>query len=130
MAYLSISGVIYVLYKILHIAVFSTAESKLGALFLNAQKSVFLRTIFEELDHVQPCTPIQIDNSSPIGIIDNNIRPNESSSMDMLFIWVNDCVNQGQFIIYLGLENNNLADNFTNYFPVIYYCTIWSLYLY
>ena len=95
----------------------SAAESELGALFLNGQKAVPIRTTLLELGHPQPPTPIRTDNSAACGIVNDNVRKNKSRSMDMRFFWIRDRVNQGQFLVYWGPGKDNLGDYYTKHFP-------------
>jgi hypothetical protein len=48
------------------------AEAELKALFLNAQEAKVIQLVLKELGHPQPPTPIHIDNTTIVGII--NIR--------------------------------------------------------
>jgi hypothetical protein len=51
----------------------SAAEAELGALFINAKEAVYLRQILIEMGHPQPKTPIQTDNTTAEGVINNKI---------------------------------------------------------
>ena len=124
-----LNGAIYVLSKILRVIVASAAESELGALFLNGQKGVALRTTLEELNHPQPPTPIKTDNSSAFGIVNDNVRRNKSRSMDMRFFWIKDRVRQKQFLVYWAPGSENLADYFTKHFPASMHKTLRPIYV-
>ena len=67
-----------------------TAESKLGALFINAKEAVRIRRILSEMGHPQPRTLIQTDNSTAEGVINSRVRPKRTKSMDMRFEWLLD----------------------------------------
>ena len=73
----------------------SAAEAEMGALFVNGQEAIILRTTLEELGHIQPPTPIKIDFSTASGIVNKIIRQRRSRSMDMRFHWDRDRVQQG-----------------------------------
>jgi hypothetical protein len=49
----------------------SAAKAELGALYLNAKEAIYLQQILEEMGHPQPKTPIQTDNSTAEGVINN-----------------------------------------------------------
>jgi hypothetical protein len=68
----------------------SAAEAELGALFLNAKEAVYLRQILTEMGHSQPCTPIQTDNTTAEGVINNKIQPKRTKAMDMRFHLLRD----------------------------------------
>ncbi len=71
---IKLNGAIHITCTIFkHIAA-SAAEAELGALFLNAQEAKVLRLIFAELGHPQPPTPIHIDNTTTVGIVNNMIK--------------------------------------------------------
>jgi hypothetical protein len=78
----------------------SAAKAELGALFLNAKEAVYLRQILDEMGHPQPKTPMQTDNTSAEGVINNKIQPRCTKAMNMQFHWLRDCKAQGQFKIY------------------------------
>ena len=46
----------------------SAAEAELGAMFINAREAVPCRKTLQEMGHKQPRTPMQIDNSTAIGV--------------------------------------------------------------
>jgi hypothetical protein len=52
----------------------STAEAKLSALFLNAQDPIVFCLILAKLGHPQPPTPIHINNTTTVGIVNNTIK--------------------------------------------------------
>ena len=47
----------------------SAAEAEVGALYMNAQEAVLMRTTLEELNNPQPPTLIRIDNITSDDII-------------------------------------------------------------
>jgi hypothetical protein len=49
------------------------AKTKIGALYINCQEAVPARHTLEFLGHPQPSTPIQTDNTTALGIINNNV---------------------------------------------------------
>ena len=107
----------------------SAAEAEVGALFLNANKAVFLRQILTELGHPQPRTLIQTDNSTAEGVINKKIQPKRTKAMDMRFHWLRDCKAQGQFRIYWRPGKTNLADYFTKHHPPMHHVNVRSEFL-
>jgi hypothetical protein len=69
-----INGAIHITCTILKLVAVSAAKAELGALFLNAQETKVLRLVLEELRHPQPPTPIHIDNTTTVGIVNNTIK--------------------------------------------------------
>ena len=62
------------------------------------------------MNHPQPATPIQVDNSTAVGIANKTIRQRQSKAMDMRFYWTTDRINQGQFVVYWKPGPTNLGD--------------------
>jgi hypothetical protein len=52
----------------------STAEAETGALFINRKEAIPLRQTLIELNHPQPPTPIQTDNSTATGIVNKTVK--------------------------------------------------------
>jgi len=75
---------------ILKLVAASTAEAKLGALFLNAQEAKVFRLVLAELGHPQPPTPIHTNNTTAVGIINTTIKRQQSRSMEMRYFWLLD----------------------------------------
>ena len=78
----------------------SAAEAGLGALFLNAQEAKVIPLVLSELGHPQPPTPIHIDNTTTVGIVNNTIKRQQSRSMEMRYFWLLDGETQQYFKFY------------------------------
>jgi hypothetical protein len=107
----------------------SAAEAELGAIFINAKEAVYLRQILTEMGHPQPRTPIQTDNLTAEGIINQKIQPKRTKAMDMRFHWLRNREAQGQFKIYWRPRKTNLADYFTKHRPPIHHVNVRSEFL-
>ena len=68
------NGPIHILCQTMRQVVSSAAEAELGALFLNAQDICPIRIALEELGHPQPATPMQTDNDTACGIINDTVK--------------------------------------------------------
>ena len=93
----------------------SAAEAELGALYINASEAVPMRQLLTEMGHKQPKTPIQTDNTTACGVVNNNIQPRRTKAMDMRFHWLRCRDSQGQFRYYWGPGSNNRADYWTKH---------------
>ncbi len=102
----------------------SAAEVELGALFLNAKEAVYLRQILTEMGHPQPRTPIQMDNTTAEGVINNKIQPKRTKAMDMHFHLLRDRKTQGHFRIYWRPGGTNLVDYFTKHHPPAHHVNV------
>jgi len=123
------NGPVHVLCQIMRQVVASAAEAKLGALFLNAQAMCPLRTALDELGHPQPATPIQTDNITACGILNDTIKQKRSKAIDMQFYWLRDRARQGQFHIFWPPGITNHADYFMKHHPVSHHQTMQPTYL-
>ena len=116
-AYPPNNGAILNIAQIIDAVMSSAAEAELGALFINAREAVHIRRILTEMGHPQPKTPIQTDNSTAEGVINNTIQPKRTKSMDMRFEWLKDRESKNQFRYYWRAGKTNLADYFTKHHP-------------
>jgi hypothetical protein len=107
---IKLNGAVYITCTILKLIAASAAEAELGALFLNAQEAKVLRITLEELGHPQPPTPIHIDNTTTVGIVNNTIKRQRSRAMEMCYFWLLDGETQRYFKFYYQPEQENLGD--------------------
>jgi hypothetical protein len=99
----------------------SAAEAELGALLINAKTAVPMRKTLEELGHPQPPTPVQTDNSTAYGVINNKIQPKATKAMDMRFYWLKDRESVDQFRYHWSPGKDNLADYWTKHHPALHH---------
>ena len=71
---IQLNGNIHITCALLKLVAVSAAEAELGALFLNAQKARSIRVTLLELGHPQPPTPVHVDNTTAVGIVNNTIK--------------------------------------------------------
>jgi hypothetical protein len=77
------NGAVLNVSKVIKAVMSSAAEAELGALFYSAKIAVPMRKTLEELGHPQPQTPVQTNNSTAYGVINNKIQPKATKAMDM-----------------------------------------------
>jgi hypothetical protein len=58
---------------------------------------------------------METDNTTTTGYSNGTIKQKRTKAMDMLFYWIKDRVEKGQFNVYWGLGFQNLADYFTKH---------------
>jgi hypothetical protein len=87
-----LNGSILNLAAVIKNVVASTAESEVGACFHNAQSGDPLKVTLTELGHIQPPTPLCMDNSTTFGILNETIKQKISIAMDMRYHWLTDRV--------------------------------------
>jgi hypothetical protein len=95
-----INGPIICLSSIIKHVISSAAEAEIGSIFSNAKDAAPLRVVLEEMGHNQPPTPIQTENSTAYGIVNNKLNEKRSKAMDMRFYWVRDRIEQKQYKVY------------------------------
>ena len=80
-----LNGNIHITCAILKLVAASAAEAELGALFLNAREAKVLQITLRELGHPQPPTPINEDNMTAVGIVNNTIKRQRSRAMEIRY---------------------------------------------
>jgi hypothetical protein len=107
----------------------SAAKAEFGALYFNAKEAIYLRQILDKLGHPQLRTPIQTNNTTAEGVINNKIQPGRTKAMDMRFHWLRNHKAQGQFKIYWRPDNMNLADYFMKHHPPAHHVDVRAKFL-
>ena len=108
----------------------SAAESEVGGLFHNGQKSVPLRITLHELGFTQPPTPIKTDNSAAKCIITAIVRQKKSKAMDTRFYWMKKRVKQKDFFVYWKPGSQNMGNCFTKHHPPHHHRKVCATYFY
>jgi len=62
------------------------------------------------MGHPQPPTPIHIDNTTAVGIVNNTIKRQRSRAMEMRYFWLLDTEAQKTFTFHYTPGQENLAD--------------------
>jgi hypothetical protein len=107
---IKLNGAFFTLCAILRFFVPSTAEAKLGALFLNCKEGMIFCTTLKELGHPQPKTQVHCNNATAGGIANNTVKCQRSCSMEMRYFWVCDEVAQDAYDVRWHPGQVNLAD--------------------
>jgi hypothetical protein len=95
------NGEIHNVAEIMKRVISSAAKAELGAMYINARKAVKERIILDAMEHKQPATPVQVNNSMAEGIVNKRVQPKCTKAMDMHFHWLRDrSINQKQFRFY------------------------------
>ena len=69
-----LNGFIFIMCTILRNIMASAVEAEYGALFLNGQAAVPIRTTLIEMHHPHPPTLIKVENSTAVGIAKKSIK--------------------------------------------------------
>ena len=107
---IKLNGNVAITCAILKLVAASAAEAELGALFLNAQEARIIRLTLAEMGHPQPPTPIHVDNTTAVGIVNNTIKRQRSRAMEMRYFWLLDQQMQKYFNIQYHPGQENMGD--------------------
>ena len=123
------NGAVLTISQIIKAVMSSAAEAELGALYINSREAIPQRHLLEEMGHQQPPTPMQVDNSTALGVVKKTIQQKQTKAMDMRFHWMQDKCNQEHFLVYWKPGINNLADYFSKHHPAHHHKHMRSTYL-
>jgi hypothetical protein len=90
------NGAILTIAQIIKTVMSLAAEAKVGALYINCREAIPARHTLEFMGHPQPLTPMQTDNSTALGIVNNN-DIKKLKAIDMKYHWLRNRECQGQF---------------------------------
>ncbi len=99
----------------------SAAEAKLAALYLTAREMIPLRNALTEMGWPQPKSPIQTDNSTAAGFVNDTIIQQQIKMLWMRLHWLQCREAQGHFRYYWDKGTTNLADYSTKHHPPAYH---------
>lgn len=125
----TLNGPVEVNVEIFKSVLASAAEAELGGLYSNAKKAAVLRVTLDEMGHPQATTPIQTDNACAAGIANKTVKQRQSRAVNMRFYWVQDRVEQGEFLVYWSRGCDNDADYFTKHHSPSHHRRVRSRYL-
>ena len=91
----------------------SAAEAEYVTLYNNAKTGVPMRHTLIEISHPQPPTPIQKDNTTAVGIVNDSIKQKYSKVLDMSWHWLKDQLQLQTYNVYFKPGSQNKADYFT-----------------
>jgi hypothetical protein len=91
------NGTILTITQIIKVVMMSlAAKAEVGALYINCREAIPIRHTLEFMGHPQPLTPMQMDNTTALSVINNNVIK-KLKAMDMKYHWLHDRESQGQF---------------------------------
>ena len=81
------------------------------------------------MGHLQPPTPVQIDNSATEGIMNSTMQQKLSKAMDMRLNWVQDRIKQKQFNVFWKPGSEKIGDYHTKHHAPIYHRNVRTHYI-
>jgi len=115
------NGPILTMSQIIKFVMASAAEAELAALYNTAREMVPIRNALEEMGWKQPKSPIQTDNSTATGFINDTIIQRRIKMIWMRLHWLRCREAQGQFRFYWDKGTANMADYHTKHHPPAYH---------
>ena len=99
-----------------HVAT-SAADAEIGAAFVNCKESIpTIRITLEEMGHPQPPTPVTIDNTTAVGLINKQMKQRQTKAIGMRYYWLQqDQEAQSHFRYVWDKGENNRANYFTKH---------------
>ena len=91
------NGAVLAVAQIIKAVMSSAAEAELGALYINCRKAIPARHTLIEMGHPQLPTPVQTDNTTALGVVNNIIASRRTKAIDMRFHWLRNRIQQLQF---------------------------------
>ncbi len=126
------NGPILIECKTVRRVVTSAAEADTSGIFHNAQTSIPIRQILQQLGHPQPPTPLKTDNTTTHSYTYNNIQNKKSKAWDMNLHWLRDKGTHKEFNVFWEKGNSdktfNESDYYTKHHPTIYHRQLRSRY--
>jgi hypothetical protein len=83
------NGTILIIAQIVKAVMSLAAEAKVGALYINCREAIPARHTLEFMGHPQPPTPMQTDNTTALGVINNNVKMGQTVLLCKIS---NDCM--------------------------------------
>ena len=80
--------------------VWSAAECEIASAFENGQDATVLQRTLQEMEHQQPATPAQLDNTTATSFAHGALKQKRTKSIDMKYYWLQDRQRQGDFNFY------------------------------
>ena len=95
-----INGPIECVSTIIPTVVTAASEAEYAGVFIAGKGAISLRYTLNELDCIQPATPLYTDNKTAAGIASKTCRQKRSKSMDMRYHWIRDRVALKDFEVH------------------------------
>jgi hypothetical protein len=81
------NGAILIIAQIIKAVMSSAAEAEVRALYVNCREAILAHHTLNFIGHPPPPTPMQMDNTTAIGVVNNNIIKN-LKAMNMKYHWL------------------------------------------
>jgi hypothetical protein len=116
-----LNGVVLTIATIIKFVMASATEAELAVLFIAARKMVPHRQTLINMGWPQPCSPVQTNKSTAIGVTNKTIIAKRANMMDMRLWWLRCKGSPKQIHYYWDTESKNWADYSTKHHLDIYH---------
>jgi hypothetical protein len=116
----STNGATLTILQIIKAVMSSMAEAEITALYINCKEATPAQHPLEYLGRKQPPTPMQTDNTTALGVVNNNVMK-KLKSMDMKYHWLQCRINQRQFRHYWAAGKSNNGNYVTKHHAPIHH---------
>ena len=82
------NGAVIAITQIVKAIMSSVTEAEIGALYINFREAIPARHALEDMGHKHPTTPMQINNTTALGVVTNTIQTKWMEGMDMRLFWL------------------------------------------
>ena len=107
----------------------SSANAKLSALYINYRAAIPARHTLIEMGHPQPPTPVETNNTTALGGVNNTIAPRRMKAMDVHFHWLYDHIQQLQYWHYWMHGPHDKGKYMTKHHAAIHHMATRTTYL-
>jgi hypothetical protein len=114
------NGAVLTIAQIIKAVMSSAAEAEIGILYIICREAVPACHTLEFLGHPQPPTPTQTNNTTALGIVNNNIMK-KLKAMDMKYHWLWNRISQRQFQHCWAPGNKNKGDYATKHHAPVHH---------
>jgi hypothetical protein len=122
------NGAVLIIAQIIKAVMSLAAKAKIGALYINCREAVPACHTLDLFGRHQPPTPIQTDNTTALGVVNNNVMK-KLKAMDMKYHWLWDRISQKQFQHYWAPGNENKGDYITKHHAPVHHKAMRSTFL-
>ena len=123
------NGGVLAVSQIIKAVMSSAAKAEIGALYINCRAAIPAHHTLTEMGHPQPPTPMQTDNTTALGVVNNTIAPNRTNSMNMRFHWLRDRITQLKFRHFWMPGPFNKGDYITKHHAPVHHIATRPTYL-
>ena len=103
----------HVLVKFLRNVMGSATEIDIGESYENGTLAIPTRVALTEMVHPQPPTHTQLENTTVVNFVNDELKKKCTKVINMRFYWITYRTNQKQFMIFWNPGNGNLCDYHT-----------------